>query len=415
MSPSTIRFDHLERLTDDTGLLEHCLGRIPRRREGYATDDNARAIWLCVEWLAQLPADAARERRLLYRLLDKYLAFLLWAQQENGWFQNNIRFDRTPEPEGPSDDCLGRSLWAAAVACVHLSDEARRQVAAEILRRALPAASGLRHPRGLAWALATCCLLGAHNRRGRTNSAAKPAAKDAVNPGHTAEDGASLAAFDLLKYTGPFRRQDGLDLNEGTLSEQAADLEQRLLTLYEVHSDAAWHWFEPHLTYANGLIPWALWLSWRVYGRAEARRVAEESLSFLVAKMTGKDGCLRPIGNRGWCTREWQAEWDQQPIDVMKLALAAREAYLATGDARWREVVQRALNWFHGANDLQLPLADPSDGSCCDGLSPTGANPNRGAESTLSYLFTQAFAVSLRLVRIDSEAVVYPRGAAAGV
>lgn len=37
-------FAHLRRLTDDTGLLEHALGRIPRRREGYTTDDNARAM-----------------------------------------------------------------------------------------------------------------------------------------------------------------------------------------------------------------------------------------------------------------------------------------------------------------------------------------------------------------------------------
>ncbi|MCL6626572.1 MAG: glycosyl transferase [Alicyclobacillus shizuokensis] len=381
MSPSAIRFDHLERLTDDTGLLEHCLGRIPRRREGYSTDDNARAIWLCVEWLAQLPEDCRAERSLLYRLLDRYLAFLLWAQKEDGWFQNNIRFDRTPEPEERSEDCLGRSLWAAAVVCVHLSDEARRQVAAEVLRRALPAASELRRMRGLAWALAAGCLLLAHT-------------------GLTPTRRAHGVRFDLLGDANGDNQPQRLEawgLTREQLTSQVQEWERRLTNAYQAEADDGWRWFESELNYSNGLLPWAMWLAWRVGGRQTTQRIAEASLDFLVQQMSGEDGRIRPIGNRGWCTREWRAHWDQQPVDVMKLALAAREAYLATGDERWREIVRRSLDWFHGDNDLNLPMADPSDGSCCDGLAPSGANPNRGAESTLSYLFTEAYAASLNL------------------
>ncbi len=75
-------------MTDDTGLLEHSLGRIPRRREGYSTDDNARAIWACLEWLALCEDKGEKER--LHRLLDRYLAFLLWAQNDDGTFHNNV-------------------------------------------------------------------------------------------------------------------------------------------------------------------------------------------------------------------------------------------------------------------------------------------------------------------------------------
>ncbi|WP_067932333.1 glycosyl transferase [Alicyclobacillus kakegawensis] len=399
MSPSAIRFDHLERLTDDTGLLEHCLGRIPRRREGYSADDNARAIWLCVEWLAQLPEDCQAERSLLYRLLDRYLAFLLWAQKEDGWFQNNIRFDRTPEPEERSEDCLGRSLWASAVVCVHLSDEARREVAAEILRRALLAASELRRMRGLAWALAAGCLLLAHT---------------GLTPTRRAEG----VRFDLLADARPDNhplRLEALGLTREQLTSHVQEWERRLTNAYEDQADDGWRWFEPELNYSNGLLPWAMWVAWRVGGRETTRRIAEASLDFLVQQMSGEDGRIRPIGNRGWCTREWRADWDQQPIDVMKLALAAREAYLATGEARWREVLRRSLNWFHGDNDLNLPMADPSDGSCCDGLSPSGANPNRGAESTLSYLFTEAYAASLNLAGGRSHELAYTPDRAASV
>ncbi|EZP78434.1 hypothetical protein H839_01161 [Parageobacillus genomosp. 1] len=364
MSPSVVKFDHLERMTDDTGLLEHCLGRIPRRREGYSTDDNARAIWACMEWLDLLGDDESEERRRLYRLLDRYLAFLLWAQREDGWFQNNFYFNRTPESESRSDDCLGRSLWAAAVAYVNLEDDARRCAAAEILRRALSASGELRFLRGQAWGLATCCLLLSKRR-----------------------DGSALPS----------------GVTEDDLTNLADVFERRLLDAYHTHRPDGWHWYEPQITYANGLLPWALFVAYRYHGRAETLRVAKESLDFLVDKMSRHDGVIRPIGNRGWCEGDRRADWDQQPVDVMKLALAAREAYRVLDDDAYREVVRRCRDWFYGENDLGIPLADPSDGSCCDGLAPDGTNLNRGAESTLSYLLTEAMAQSLQLEVVFDE------------
>ncbi|OAT71262.1 glycosyl transferase [Parageobacillus thermoglucosidasius] len=358
MSPAAVKFDHLERLTDDTGLLEHCLGRIPRRREGYSTDDNARAIWACVEWLDLLKDDESGERRRLYRLLDRYLAFLLWAQREDGTFQNNFHFDRTPEAEAHSDDCLGRSIWAAAAAYVSLDDDARRRVVAEIFRRALPASGEMQFLRGQAWGLAACCLM-------------------------------------LSK------RNNGLALPSGVTESDLANLadafEQRLLAAYRAHRTDDWRWFESQITYANGLLPWALFVAYRYHRRDETLKVAKESLDFLTAKMSGSNGVIRPVGNRGWCSIDRRADWDQQPVDVMKLALAAREAYRVLGDETYRELVRRCRNWFYGDNDLGTPLADPSDGSCCDGLNSDGPNPNRGAESTLSYLLTEAMAQSLQL------------------
>ncbi|WJQ14428.1 glycosyl transferase [Geobacillus stearothermophilus] len=359
MAPSVIKFDHLERMTDDTGLLEHSLGRIPRRREGYSTDDNARAIWACLEWLALLDDQETKER--LYRLLDRYLAFLLWAQNDDGTFHNNFFFDRTKEEETPSDDCFGRSFWAAAIAYRQLDDAARREAAADMLRRALPAAWELRSLRGIAWGLAACS--------------------------------------GLLKEEGV----PGVDKKE--LAALAGRFERQLLEAYETHADGSWRWYEPELTYANGVLPWSLWTAYRRMPRQEVRKAAEESLNFLIEKMSGPAGVIRPIGNRGWCSRRYRADWDQQPLDVMKLALAAREAYWATEDKRYRDVVRRCLAWFYGSNDGRVPLADRSDGSCCDGLGPNGPNPNRGAESTLSYLLTAAIAQSISVEVVVDEYV----------
>ena len=40
---SSLSLDHLDRLTDSTGLIQHAIYSIPRRESGYTTDDNARA------------------------------------------------------------------------------------------------------------------------------------------------------------------------------------------------------------------------------------------------------------------------------------------------------------------------------------------------------------------------------------
>ncbi len=47
--------DHLDRMTDSTGLIQHAIFSVPRRESGYTTDDNARA-------LASAPAYGAKNR-----------------------------------------------------------------------------------------------------------------------------------------------------------------------------------------------------------------------------------------------------------------------------------------------------------------------------------------------------------------
>ena len=62
--------EHLDCMTDSTGLIQHGIYSIPRRESGYTTDDNARALRLCVRlW------DKQRDDRMLYRVAC-YLGFL---------------------------------------------------------------------------------------------------------------------------------------------------------------------------------------------------------------------------------------------------------------------------------------------------------------------------------------------------
>ncbi len=354
----THSFRHLQRMTDDTGLLEHCLGLIPRRHEGYTTDDNARALWVCVEWsryfASRLEAVTEAEREALEaleRLTDVYLAFLLWGQRADGHFHNNIGYNRLPEPEHPSDDCLGRSMWACANAALYLPQPGKRRVAEAMFAKALPKSRSLVYPRGRSYALAACSLI---LREG------KKAADSTVWP---KLEGEARALIDVW--------------------------ERELVALYRQQARPGWRWFESLLTYGNGLLPWALFFAYEVTGRGETLTAARDSLDFLIEKMTAPEGWLRPIGNKGWCGPEHASQWDQQPLEVMKLALAASEAYRVLKTPVYRRVVERCRAWFLGENDHKTPLADPQDGSCCDALTPEGVNWNRGAESTLSYLLTE--------------------------
>ncbi len=325
---------HLMKLTDDTGILEHALGAIPRRNEGYSTDDQARALWLCIEWLDLEESDKTR----LLNLCDTYLSFLLWVQKDNGHFHNNIAYDRSPEPENPSDDCLGRCLWALALAATRL-DEARQLAAETMLNKALERTSDLRHPRGQAYALAALAWLIQNGRE--------------------------------------------------ELKRKAEPLIEQLIASYQAHRKENWRWFEPLISYSNAVIPWGLLCTYEWKRDERVLRVATEALDFLIDLCTSEQGHIRPVGNRGWCTPSSRAIWDQQPIDVMKLFLASVKAFELTDNEQYARVAEKCRKWFYGENDLGVRMGDPVHGRCYDGLEQDGPNQNMGAESTLSFLLTE--------------------------
>ncbi|TJY42147.1 hypothetical protein E5161_09045 [Cohnella pontilimi] len=400
---ATPSFDHLRRMTDDTGLLEHALGRIPRRVEGYCTDDNARALWVVTEWLSLGSSALSHEDQAkLTKLAEIYMAFLLWQQPDDGWWHNNVAYDRTPEPEKKiqSHDCQGRAIWAVADAWVRL-EGTMPNTARVMVQRALPTLRQVDSRRGQAFAMAACAHLLDAGSRG------------------------------AIRLPDSWREE---------LTTHMENFERTMNEQFRNFSDDNWRWFEPAMTYSNGVLPWAMLRTYQVTRRSETLRNGLESLSFLLEKMTAEEGWLRPVGNDGWGTAENVSQWDQQPLEMFKLALALEEAaravefadQLAAADAEEHYVTSGApagsagtaprtggvgsgmtqssgqhtptlyrtshlramrdlcLAWFYGENDKRMPMCDPRDGSCCDGLMEIGPNMNCGAESTISYLMTEA-------------------------
>ena len=328
-----LRLDHLIRMTDDTGVIQHATYSVPARNTGYCVDDNARAL------IVALRADRVSSDPQMKRLVTTYLGYLHCAQGEAGDFQNLMSYDRTQESGPGSEDCLGRALWALGTTVELATDDGCKLLAREMLDRALPRAMDL-GPRGTATTIFGLASL----------VAAEPSAAAARK----------------------------------SLSVLADKLVQR----YQQEATDDWRWFEPTLTYDNALIPLALFKAFSVTGERASLRVARESLEFLENVCFG-DGHLALVGNAGWHSRGGKKPYaDEQATDAAAFVLAFRGAYLASGDRQYLGRMRQSFAWFLGVNRLGTPLYDSVTAGCRDGLGATRANQNQGAESTICFLLS---------------------------
>ncbi len=326
-----LRLDHLLRLTDDTGVIEHATFSVPARESGYCVDDNARAL------MVALRADRVNSSPETRRLVSTYLGFLYAAQTDDGRFRNRMSYSRCFSPDVPSDDCTGRALWALGMTGNLARDEGQRMLARQMFERGLPFAEEL-GPRGSALTmLGLVCFLTAHPE---------------VAP-----------AADVLRR-----------------------LAERLCARYHDEASADWRWFEATLTYDNALLPLALFRAYAITNDRTSLRVAQESLGFLEATCFHGDRLVL-VGNAGWHARDGaKAASDEQPIDAAAFVLAFRGAYLATHDHRYLRRMRQSFAWFLGANRLGISVYDTATAGCRDGLGAIAPSLNQGAESTLCFL-----------------------------
>ena len=343
-----LRLDHLIRMTDDTGLLQHAAHSVPDRRFGYCVDDNSRG--LLVALLAQRVTGLGETRRLI----TTYLSYLHHSQCEDGQFRNFMDFRRNLDREPGSEDCVGRALWALGLAIELAPDEGHRSLAKRMFDRSmtLPLTFG---PRG--------------------------------------------SALGILGLDSYLRSEPDSKLASQTLESLAAELIRR----FEEEADETWRWFEPDLTYKNALIPMALFTFSKRTGDKTALRVACDSLAFL-EEICFAGEHLQLVGNAGWHVRGGEcAITDEQPIDAAAFVLAFRSAYGATGDRRYMARMRESFEWFLGANRLGLSLYDFSTAGCHDGLELNGVNENQGAESVVSFLIALLAMLGLASDELDRE------------
>ena len=326
-----LQLDHLIRLTDDVGLIQHAKFIIPAREHGYCTDDNARALDIIVKYCRD-----NKDKQAL-RLLNIYLGFIYHVQASDGRFQNFVTFERKfVEPDIPGD-ALPRAVLGIGTLVAYPPTSAYLPSAKECFLRAidhLPVAS----LRGKAYSI-----------------------------------------VGLSYYLKQFPEET--DIKE-LLRRNA----QMLILAFKQSSSQDWIWFEDELTYDNAAIVQALFVAGRVCEEAAFTETAVKSCEFLL-KHTYDGHHFSFVGNRGWFRRGQQkAQFDQQPLEASSTVAMLRAAYEATSDAKYARLMRKAFDWFLGYNDLQLPVYDLATGGCGDGLNADAVNANQGAESLLSFL-----------------------------
>lgn len=320
--------DYLDAITDDTGIFQHSIYGIADLSKGYTTDDNARALILAV-----LLLESFRDVKYL-KLVNKYLAFLLYAQNDNGKFKNFMNYQRDFLEEEGSEDCFGRCMWALGrtVSSQPVPKNIKKSCQ-HMLNKALENWPDLKSPRAKAY---------------------------------------SIVGLSYLEQT-----ED--------ISSLIDKLSASLITQYEQYRGDDWHWFEDSMTYGNAFFPWSLL---KAYGRLKKEilmETAKVSMEFLEGVTLGGE-FFKPIGCNGWLVKGGKpAQYDEQPLEACETLLLCLEYYEQTGDKKALENAAKCFCWYLGWNSKGLSLIDKETGACFDGLNIAGLNCNQGAESIVSY------------------------------
>jgi hypothetical protein len=282
--------------------------------------------------------------RLGYRealgLMPAYMSFMLYMQNDGGYFRNFLSYKHEYLDKVGSEDAFGRAIWALGYLVRYAPDSSGSKFGEELFRKASPNFKNLGHARGIA-----NTIIG--------------------------------ISYYLKAY------HSNIDFTN-TLHH----LTKRLLDSYDKYRSGNWHWFEDYLTYDNAILPLSLLHSAEITRDQRTLEVAFESIRFL-EKVTMTPKYFTPVGNNGWYSRDGNMpSYDQQAIDVMAMTLLYAQYYRLTSDPQCLKKLFFVYSWFLGENSLNIPLYDPETKGCFDGLHPNGTNLNQGAESTLAYLIS---------------------------
>lgn len=325
-------FAYLRTLTDDVGVFQHAQQGVPTRAHGYCSDDVGRALVATVEGVAR------RGDAVAAALVPTYLSFLQDAQRPDGRFANLMGYDRRFVEGTASEDTLGQVVWGLGTTAAVGAEPGWRDLAAQLLERALPAVGELQASKAMAYAMT------------------------------------GLHAY-LQRFPGALVAQRTLRL-----------LAERQVARIDAHSRDGWCWVDDAMTYANGAVPEGLIRAGQALDEPRWVAAGLVVLDSLLDRTWEHERFEFP-GNDGWRNRDGStASYGQQPIEAGMTARACVRAHEVTGDSVYLDRAHAAAAWLLGRNRLGRPLYDPANGRCADGLDRHGVSSNTGAESTVCAL-----------------------------
>jgi len=317
-------------MTDGRGTFEHADHTVARTELGYCADDMARVLVV-----ATREPDPDTVVRSLARTAFRFLSD---AQGVDGKVCNRMTERQRWHGRRGVEDCWGRSLWAFGTATARSNVGWLRQSALTLFEHGTEQRSPW--PRAMAFA--------------------------------------ALGAAEVLTVRPAHHR--ALDL-----------LNDAATVIGRAQVDTEWPWPEPHLSYANAVLPDAMLAIGTALHRDELVTEGLQLLDWLIALQTS-EGHLSVVPVGGADRGDHAPRFDQQPIEAATLADACARAAAVTGDVVWNEHVQQAVAWFLGDNDSRSPMIDSVTGGGYDGLGPDGPNLNEGCESTLALISTMQHA-----------------------
>jgi glycosyltransferase involved in cell wall biosynthesis len=241
--------DHIKRLTDDTGIIQHAKFGIPNLKEGYCLDDNARALLMVLMTYRQ------KKDKHALNLAPIYLSYIHYMQNKDGTFRNFLSFNRNFLDEVGSEDSFGRTIWALGYLLYNPPNDAYYQTGKLIFFNAAPNFEKLQSIRSIA-----NTMLG-------------------------------------ISY---YLKSNPAD---DSMKETLAGLANKLIRHYQENSSSNWKWFESLLAYDNGILPLALLHSAEILKNDKIAAIALETMNFLTEIML-KDGYLSIIGNEKWYKKD---------------------------------------------------------------------------------------------------------------
>lgn len=334
-----ISLEHVRRLTRETGMIQFSKIAVPDLSSGFTLDDNARALIAVAKHF-----QTTRDENDL-RLIEIYLDFILFCQQEDGTFMNYVDSDGTyfdKNKEENLEDSNGRAIWALGEFSSYASLFGHYYInrAEKALEKAMPNIPNLTSPRAMAFAI-----------KG------------------------------LYHYN--------IKNNNRVIEHLITTLADDLVSKYRGISDSKWNWFEDSLTYANSVLPEALLYAYLATGNTLFGKIAILSFDFLLSVIYKNDQ-IKVVSNQGWHSKGKEPNnFGEQPIDVAYTVMTLGLFYDTFREKSYLKKMKIAFEWFLGKNHLHQIIYNPCTGGCYDGLEEHHVNLNQGAESTVSYLMAR--------------------------
>ncbi len=324
----------IKALTTGIGIYQHGKLNNPNPEFGYAIEDQARALIVARDLKNESLHKTYLDFIIKAKRKDGLLYHFYYENKEGGLFQNE-EFNSIPNNE----EAYGITLWSL------LSDQKNTSAKEEI------------------------------------KNIENNLIKDASN--WTSPRSISAALLGLANLDCPDDLEDILKI--------------KLHNLFFNTCTDDWFWFENSLTYANAIMPWALWEIYLKRGCTKSFEIAKQSTGFLI-KTCRENNIASPIGNKGWYFKGGiKALYDQQPIDAGYMVCCLEKAYIATEDKFYLNWAKKWYEWFWGANTNSASLID-KDFACHDALIPDGVNLNQGAEANICFIMAYLAAKRLDII-----------------